>query len=157
MSDNRELGEGCQIGSHLVTAAAKERDASKSGSKSGSKEGSKSGAKEGSRSGAKEGSKSGKTGVDPRNRGRRRTEIGLFACDKTGHWICCQAYGDTGDDRVCCKTEPDTTREKDKDEDNGPQGMIGKPENEKEKETNPKSPITARNRQRSNSNDFSSD
>lgn len=100
-SNHRELGDHCLIGNPSKTVGI---DSSLPGSKEGSKAGSKSGSKEGSKSGSKEGTKSGsKGGIGRRDRGRRRTEIGLYACYLSGSWTCCKEYGDMGDDPVCCK------------------------------------------------------
>ena len=100
-SDRRELGDHCTINSVSARTSAGQ---SQSASKSGSKEGGKSGSKEGGKSGSKEGGKSGsKGGAERRDRGRRRTEIGLFACNLDGTYTCCKEYGDMGDDKVCCK------------------------------------------------------
>jgi len=108
-SNHRELGDHCLIGNPLKTVGIGgslpgSKEGSKSGSKSGSKEGTGYGSKEGSKSGSKEGTKSGsKGGIGRRDRGRRRTEIGLYACYLSGSWTCCKEYGDMGDDPVCCK------------------------------------------------------
>ncbi len=99
-SEHRELGDHCLIGAPFVsaTSTAGSKDGTKSGRKAGSKEGTKAGSKEGTKSGAK-------GGIDRRDRGRRRTELGLYACHMSGSWTCCKEYADMGDDPVCCKGE----------------------------------------------------
>ena len=63
--------------------------------------------------------------VDRPDRGRRRTEFGLYACHTTGRWTCCNEYGDLGDDPVCCKEDP-IGPVKGREEDNGlPQANVG--------------------------------
>jgi len=105
MSDRRELGVGCMIGIIELSRTASNSKAGvrKNDGKSGKYDRSKSGEK--SESG-KSGGKSGKDGsnVGRHDRGLRRTEMGLYACEMSGSYTCCKEYGDMGDDPVCCKT-----------------------------------------------------
>ena len=100
-SDRRELGVGCMISTIELSRSSsnskvgvRKNDGKSGGSKSG----------EQSESG-KSGGKSGKDGsnVGRHDRGLRRTEMGLYACEMSGSWTCCKEYGDKGDDPVCCK------------------------------------------------------
>jgi len=96
-SNHRALGDHCLIG-NIYASTAGSKEGTKSGSKTGSKEGTNARSKEATKSGAK-------GGIDRRDRGRRRTEIGLYACHLSGSWTCCKEYADMGDDPVCCKGE----------------------------------------------------
>lgn len=132
-SNRREFGDHCLIGT--PNGAPGSESGSKPGSKEGSKSGNRGGSKEGSKYGSKEGSKSGNKRVEVRDKGHRRTELGLYACTVSGSWTCCKEYGDMGDDPVCCKGDytdsfavhekpiahkPLLTDENDEEDDNGP-------------------------------------
>jgi len=105
MSDRRELGVGCMIGTIELSRTASNSKAGvrKNDGKSGKYDRSKSGEK--SESG-KSGGKSGKDGsnVGRHDRGLRHTEMGFYDCETSGSYTCCKEYGDMGDDPVCCKT-----------------------------------------------------
>ena len=137
-SNHRELGAGCVIETSANSSGEiimNKSNVGKSGrGKSGRKNNNiKSGSgKEGAKAGTgKAGSKGGAGRAD---KGHRRIEIGLYACQKSGSWTCCKEYGDLGDDPVCCKGD-----------------YIGKsyPNTEKSKEDGSNSNDIAKNSERS--------
>ena len=124
-SHRRATGAGCSRGQ-----GENGKNSSNGRGKDSGKDASSGNGKDGSNARGKEGSKDARGGYGKfgRDRGRRRTESGVFACHYSGSFTCCQEYGNSGDEPLCCKgdyVEDDSDRERPVNDNTGDDGHDG--------------------------------